>query len=202
MRFPILAGLATAGLLAATVPARAQADAETRQLIERLRPSGDAQTRGIRVPNADLGPASPAPAPEAQPPTAPPAPQQAQRDTTAPAGAPAVSITVNFTSGSAVLNGKSAQSLDALGRALGSRELAAYVFRIEGHTDTVGDAAQNEQLSRRRAEAVRDYLVKRHGVPAARLNAVGLGESQLLVPTPDQVPEPRNRRVQVVNTGS
>lgn len=197
--FPILA-IAAFALMAAPAQAQGQADAETRQLIERLRPGGEAQTRGIRVPNADPGSSlsQPVPAPEASP----PAQQQAQPRTTAPASAPAVSITVNFPSGSAQLSGKSAQSLDALGRALSSRELAAYVFRIEGHTDTVGDAMQNEQLSRRRAEAVRDYLMKQHGVPAARLNAVGLGESQLLVPTPDQVSEPRNRRVQVVNTGS
>ena len=198
MMFPVLA-IAALALMAVPAWGQGQADAETRQLIERLRPSGEALTRGIRVPNADPGasPSQPAPAPEAPP----PARQQAQPQTTAPAGASAVSITVNFPSGSAQLSGKSAQSLDALGRALASPELAAYVFRIEGHTDTVGDATLNEQLSRRRAEAVRDYLMKRHGVPAARLNAVGLGESQLLVPTQDQVPEPRNRRVQVVNTG-
>ena len=195
-RASLLAGFVVAWAMAGPAMAQLASDAETRQLIERLRP-GDNQTRGIRMPGAATSPDSPQPAapPAAATPTAP------ERTTTAPPGAPAVSITVNFTSGSATLNPKSAASLDALGRALASPDLAGFAFRIEGHTDTVGDAEQNAQLSRRRAEAVRDHLLKRHGIAPARLAAIGLGESQLLVPTPDQVAEPRNRRVQVVNTG-
>jgi outer membrane protein OmpA-like peptidoglycan-associated protein len=47
-----------------------------------------------------------------------------------------------------------------------------------------------------------DYLAGRFQVDRARLQPVGMGEDGLLVPTPDQTPEPRNRRVLVVNTGS
>ena len=93
------------------------------------------------------------------------------------------------------------QVLDNLGQALGSAQLAAYRFRVEGHTDTVGPGAMNQDLSERRAAAVRDFLVQRHGLAAGRIEAAGLGEQQLLVPTPDEVPEPRNRRVQVINIG-
>jgi outer membrane protein OmpA-like peptidoglycan-associated protein len=57
-------------------------------------------------------------------------------------------------------------------------------------------------LSERRAATVREYLVSRLGVPASRLDAVGLGETQLLVQTPDATAEPRNRRVQILNIGS
>ena len=89
-----------------------------------------------------------------------------------------------------------------LGQALASPALAPYRFRIEGHTDTVGDDAMNRDLSQRRAEAVRAYLMGRYGVAPERLEAVGLGESQLLIPTPDNRPEARNRRVQVLNIGS
>jgi outer membrane protein OmpA-like peptidoglycan-associated protein len=44
-------------------------------------------------------------------------------------------------------------------------------------------------------------LISRRGVAASRLEAVGLGETQLLVQTPDATAEPRNRRVQIVNVG-
>lgn len=207
--------------LALASPVQAQQDTEAERLIEQLRP-----TRGIRMPSADPGTATPppilTPAPEAaappllstpglgsladqpftQPPQAalpaPPPPRQ----TTAPVGVAAVSITVNFASGSASLSPQAAATLASLGRALASPDLAPYRFRIEGHTDTVGDAGLNLLLSQRRAEAVRDFLVKNFGIPPARLVAAGMGESQLLVATPDNVPEPANRRVQVLNLDS
>ncbi len=59
----------------------------------------------------------------------------------------------------------------------------------------------NQGLSERRAETVREVLVTRYGVAPARLEAVGLGETRLLVPTPDGRAEARNRRVQVINLG-
>jgi outer membrane protein OmpA-like peptidoglycan-associated protein len=80
--------------------------------------------------------------------------------------------------------------------------LLPYRFRIEGHTDSVGDAAANISLSEQRAAAVRDYLVRVYRVAERRLIAVGFGSSQPLVATPPQVPELRNRRVQVVNLGN
>ena len=47
-----------------------------------------------------------------------------------------------------------------------------------------------------------NYIVTKFGVQASRLQAVGMGEQGLLVSTPDQTPEPRNRRVQVINLGA
>jgi OmpA-OmpF porin, OOP family len=120
----------------------------------------------------------------------------------APARAPSVSLNVDFATGSAVLTPQAMQALDALGGVLGNPNLAAYHFRIEGHTDTVGSAALNKTLSERRAEAVVDYLTSKYNVSPSRLQAVGMGEQGLLVRTPDQTPEPRNRRVLVVNTGA
>ncbi|WP_424813039.1 OmpA family protein [Roseococcus sp. YIM B11640] len=207
--------LGLAALPLATPALAQQSDAATRQLIERLRPT-EQQTRGIRMPGADSGTAAPAspsltPAapstgkPDGMPPTAaarPPAPAQPPRDTTAPAGVAAVSITVNFASGSANLTPQAMASLTNLGRALASSELASYRFRIEGHTDTVGDAQMNMALSQRRAEAVRDFLSQRFQIAPDRLVATGMGESQLLVRTGDERDEPRNRRVQVLNLGS
>jgi outer membrane protein OmpA-like peptidoglycan-associated protein len=216
MSRPLLfAGAAAFALLAAVPAGFAQSDPAALQLIERLRPQPGGQTRGIRVPGA--APASPAPAqPAAATPTDPAAPPPAASPTsTARPGqsaahpplrettsdAPSVSITVNFATGSARLTPAAEAALAPLGRALTSPELAGYRFRIEGHTDTVGDAASNQLLSERRAAAVRDFLIRRYGVDPARLEAVGLGETQLLEPTPDETPNARNRRVQVVNIG-
>lgn len=66
-----------------------------------------------------------------------------------------------------------------------------------GHTDTAGPANYNMALSLRRANTVKDALV-REGVPATSIAVVGKGESALLVPTKDGVREPQNRRVEIV----
>jgi outer membrane protein OmpA-like peptidoglycan-associated protein len=66
-----------------------------------------------------------------------------------------------------------------------------------GHTDTTGPEAYNMALSLRRANAVKDALV-RDGVPAQAITVIGKGKTQLLVPTGDNVREPQNRRVEIV----
>jgi len=66
-----------------------------------------------------------------------------------------------------------------------------------GHTDTSGPESYNMALSLRRANAVKDGLV-RDGVPAAAISVVGKGETQPLVQTADGVREPQNRRVEIV----
>ena len=143
----------------------------------------------------------PAPSPAQQPrvasskPVAVPAAPQ-------PAAAPSVNLTVNFANGSAELTPEAIRTLDALGRALASQDLAAYRFRIEGHTDTVGSSEYNRALSERRAAAVVDFVAKKFGVDPAPPAGSRHGRGGLLVPTPPQTPEPRNRRVQVINLGA
>ncbi len=68
---------------------------------------------------------------------------------------------------------------------------------VTGHTDRSGGDAYNMALSLRRANAVKDQLV-REGIPATGITVVGRGESQPLVPTADGVREPQNRRVEIV----
>lgn len=67
---------------------------------------------------------------------------------------------------------------------------------IIGHTDGVGTVAQNDVLSLQRAERVRQVLLGL-GIATDRVQAVGRGEREPLVPTEDEVPEPRNRRVEI-----
>ena len=115
---------------------------------------------------------------------------------------PEVSLNVLFATGSADLTPQAIQTLNDLGRALTDPTLAAYKFRIEGHTDTVGSRDYNKALSEARATTVAEYLAGKFQVDRSRLQPVGMGEDGLLVPTPDQTSEQRNRRVLVVNAGS
>jgi OmpA-OmpF porin, OOP family len=200
----LIAPLIVAPLVVSSLPAVAQ-NPSADQIINSLRPSGNlvrGGTRGIRL--APSGDASSQP--EAAPTPAASQPRvAASKSVAVPAAAPAapaVNLTVNFANGSAELTPAAIRTLDELGRALSSKDLAGYRFRIEGHTDTVGSLDYNRALSERRAEAVVDYVAKKYEVDPARLQAVGMGEDGLLVPTPPQTPEPRNRRVQVINLGA
>ncbi|MBJ7310909.1 OmpA family protein [Rugamonas sp. CCM 8940] len=67
---------------------------------------------------------------------------------------------------------------------------------VIGHTDTVDTSAYNDELSLRRALAVKQMLVE-VGIAADSISASGRGEREPLVPTRDRVDEPRNRRVEI-----
>ncbi|MGI4866508.1 MAG: OmpA family protein [Janthinobacterium lividum] len=109
---------------------------------------------------------------------------------TPPAPTPLVLPTVLFRQGTAELLPESGPALDKLAAEL--RATPALRLRVAGHTDRLGETGKNQVLSEQRAEAVRAYLVKA-GVAAARLTAVGYGDSRPLHPSPDI----RNRRVEV-----
>lgn len=95
----------------------------------------------------------------------------------APADASALSLPVRFAFDSTEILPAARTQLDAL--ADGIKLLAPNsIVMVEGHTDAVGSEAYNLELSRGRARAVRDYLVQRHGIDAARLKTVGYGESR------------------------
>jgi hypothetical protein len=76
------------------------------------------------------------------------------------------------------------------------RQRGAPDIVVIGHTDRVGTLQFNDRLSLQRAERVRAELV-RLGIDAARIQIAGRGERELLVPTADEVSEPRNRRVEI-----
>jgi outer membrane protein OmpA-like peptidoglycan-associated protein len=67
---------------------------------------------------------------------------------------------------------------------------------VVGHTDTMGTPAANYELGMKRAMTVRALLVDA-GLDPALIEASSLGETDLLVKTPDDTPEPRNRRVDI-----
>jgi outer membrane protein OmpA-like peptidoglycan-associated protein len=206
MRISAIASFMAGSLLTATVcagPAAAQSNPSADQIINALKPSGDLSetTRGIKpLPPGpgDAGSSMAAPTVPAAMSMAPPAapPQAASMS-----AAPSTNLSIDFQPGSAALTPQAMAALDQLGQALTSPQLAAYNFKIAGHTDTVGDPATNQTLSEQRAAAVKSYLMTKFGVADARLQAVGLGETDLLVPTPPQTPSQLNRRVQIINLG-
>jgi outer membrane protein OmpA-like peptidoglycan-associated protein len=69
---------------------------------------------------------------------------------------------------------------------------------IEGHTDSQGDEAHNQDLSNRRAQAVKAYLVESHKVDAGRLATAGLGEGQPVADNGTSEGRAQNRRVELV----
>jgi outer membrane protein OmpA-like peptidoglycan-associated protein len=67
---------------------------------------------------------------------------------------------------------------------------------VVGHTDTMGTVVANYELGMKRAMTVRALLVEA-GLDPALIEVSSLGETDLLVRTPDETPEPRNRRVDI-----
>ncbi len=109
-----------------------------------------------------------------------------------------IALPVTFAFASAELSPQGRSILDTTALALNSPELAALTFIIEGHTDSVGPDQANLLLSQRRAEAAKAYLVQQ-GVAAARLTAIGYGESRHIPGAAST--DGRQRRVEIVRRG-
>jgi OmpA-OmpF porin, OOP family len=105
---------------------------------------------------------------------------------------------ITFEYNSAELTPAARQVLDQLAIALQSQQLGSDRFLLEGHTDAPGSESYNQALSEQRARAVREYLASKQ-IAAARLEAIGKGESDLVEATDG--PSEANRRVRVVNLG-
>lgn len=77
------------------------------------------------------------------------------------------------------------------------REFPDADITVEGHTDSVGNEAANQALSRRRAIAVREYLLANMVLSADRITAVGYGESRPIAPNETASGREKNRRIEV-----
>ncbi|HEY3729837.1 MAG TPA: OmpA family protein [Steroidobacteraceae bacterium] len=109
-----------------------------------------------------------------------------------------IDLNIPFEYNSSELQPQATAQLKQLRSALSADSVGKDRFMLAGHTDAKGNAQYNQQLSVRRAEAVRRYLVE-SGIEAARLQAVGYGSEHLAVP--DRPDDPANRRVEIRNLG-
>ena len=105
-------------------------------------------------------------------------------------------MNIRFALGSAELDVAARHAIDRLGEALASEELKDFRFQIEGHTDATGSADLNQNLSERRASAVRNYIVRKFAVAPSRLAAMGKGAYEPLPSLDPRAAE--NRRVQII----
>jgi outer membrane protein OmpA-like peptidoglycan-associated protein len=105
-----------------------------------------------------------------------------------------VSHGITFDLNSDRVRPESAPVLQQVAKALQAQ--AALRLRIEGHTDSTGDAARNLDLSRRRAEAVKNVLVAQFQIDAGRLTAEGFGASRPAAPNDTPQGRATNRRVE------
>ncbi|MCC7417030.1 MAG: OmpA family protein [Acidobacteria bacterium] len=103
---------------------------------------------------------------------------------------------VQFENGKAALTPESLATLAPVGELLGTD--ATLQLEIGGHTDNVGGAAANLQLSQDRAAAVKTYLVQTFGVAPDRLTTAGFGDTRPIADNASEAGRARNRRVELV----
>jgi OOP family OmpA-OmpF porin len=103
---------------------------------------------------------------------------------------------IYFDTGSDQIRPESTPTLKEIGQMLTAH--SDLKITIEGHTDNVGNAAANQDLSQRRAEAVKAYLVAKHGIDSSRLNSAGLGDKKPAASNATAEGRQQNRRVELV----
>jgi len=103
---------------------------------------------------------------------------------------------LSFAVGKAVIESQYFSLLTKVGNAF--REYPESRIVVEGHTDSFGSDEQNQKLSEERSTAVREYLVANTGVEAARISAVGYGESHPIATNDTREGRAKNRRIDIV----
>ena len=110
---------------------------------------------------------------------------------------PNIDLEINFDYNSAEISKASLQAAQELGKALSNPSLRGSTFVVAGNTDGIGSDGFNQDLSERRADTIKNYLVQKFGIAGSDLVTVGYGKTKL---KDAQNPADRiNRRVQVVN---
>ena len=104
---------------------------------------------------------------------------------------------LEFETGKDIIRAKSLPSLSGLAQLLVSKP--NYGLKIEGHTDNVGKADMNMELSRKRAEAVKKFMVNK-GVKAENLESAGYGMTKPIADNATAVGRQKNRRVEMTIT--
>lgn len=104
-------------------------------------------------------------------------------------------ITVPFGFNKYALTPESRQDLDKLVQDVQSDK--RFFITVEGFTDKTGAASYNETLSRKRADAVVEYLVAKHDVPIYRIHQIGLGDEKPVDEAHNRAARAKNRRVEV-----
>lgn len=104
-------------------------------------------------------------------------------------------VTVNFNFDSYALTPETRAQLDQLAAQLRGR--TDFILEIEGFADHIGSVAYNNQLTDRRAEAVRRYLAEQYGIPVFRTHDLGFGKSRPVADNSSRAGRAQNRRVEV-----
>src|SRR5215472_9795657 len=92
---------------------------------------------------------------------------------------PKIDLEIQFDYNSAAISQSSMPSVQALGQALSDPKLKGSTFVVAGHTDGVGSDAFNQDLSERRADTIKRYLVDKYSIAGADLVTVGYGKTKL-----------------------
>ncbi|MCA1622460.1 MAG: OmpA family protein [Acidobacteria bacterium] len=109
--------------------------------------------------------------------------------------------TINFKVGSAVLSEEGKQNLDNLAQT--ALTMKGYLIEVTGFASAEGGEKMNKELSRRRAQAVLDYLIETHNIPLRRIGvSYGFGEKQAVADNTTREGRAQNRRVEVKLTVS
>jgi OOP family OmpA-OmpF porin len=113
---------------------------------------------------------------------------------------PQLAVEIQFDQDSPIIRPESYRTLGRIADTLSHPTLLLYKFLIVGHTDATGKREYNLTVSQRRADSIRNVLVTTFKISPKRLQAIGLGEEQLL-----DAAHPNaaiNQRAQVVTVGS
>jgi outer membrane protein OmpA-like peptidoglycan-associated protein len=110
---------------------------------------------------------------------------------------PNIDLEIQFDYNSAQISKSSTQAVQELGKALSNSSLRGSTFVVAGHTDGIGGDSFNQDLSERRADTIKRYLVDKYGLTGSDLVTVGYGKTKLKDAA--NPADPVNRRVQVVN---
>lgn len=194
-----LLGLGAVGALLVGGPAGAQ-DVSEAQILKALSAPAAPRTRGLSI----GAPAPAAPSADAtfvdslrNKPTRSLSTGEREKLDTVAATKPQIDLAMEFDVNSDELRGEALVTANKLGKALANSAMKDQTFVIAGHTDAQGSEGLNQTLSERRAEAVRQFLVRNYQIPAANLISVGYGKAHLKNEADPTARE--NRRVQAVN---